>query len=291
MALAHARHPPDWAHYRTVEGGFLFDRQALYEAYLVANGADPAAADLADRAAAARLAAPRGKAVNRAEIERVLVPALEAGVESCAHGLPLGVDLALSEPTLLAPDLTVAPAWGELPAGREGALPLRLLAGPAMGSGKWPWTRAALPALRRLVRAGDRVADVGTGTGILGLYALRLGARRVDAVDTDPIAAAVARRNARANGLAERLRVRVGSAEALDDGYDLAVVSVLAVWEVAPVVEVTIARLRAGGLLIASPAHGAGECDQLEATLRELGLTTTEAFEADDWFVSAARRP
>ncbi|HEY3082341.1 MAG TPA: 50S ribosomal protein L11 methyltransferase [Chloroflexota bacterium] len=289
MTAGHGRHGPDWAHYRTVEGGFLFDRQALYEAHLVAGGADPALADLPDRAASARAAAPRGKSVNRAEIERVLVPLLDAGVASCPHGRPLGVDLALSEPTAVEPDLRVAPAWAEPAPTEEGAL--RLLAGPAMGSGRWPWTRAALRALRRLVRAGDRVADVGTGTGILGLYALRRGAGCVDGVDIDPIAAAVARWNARANGLAERMSVRVGSSEALDDGYNLAVVSVLAVWEVAPVVEGTIARLRSGGLLVASPAHGAGECDQLETALREMGLTALEAFEAEDWFVWAARRP
>jgi precorrin-6B methylase 2 len=288
MPHQHAGHPADWAHYRTVEGGFLFDRQALYEAYLVASGADPAAADLAERAAAARLAAPRGKDVNRAEVERVLVPALDADLERCPHGLPLGIDLALSQPTAVEPDLTVAPAWDDGPPGEAA---LRLLAGPAMGSGRWPWTRAALRALRRLVGAGDRVADVGTGTGVLGLYALRQGARCVDAVDTDPIAAAVARRNARANGLAGRLRVRVGSAEALDDGYDLAVVSLPAVWEVAPVVEATIARLRAGALLLASPAHGAAECAQLEAALRAMGLSPDGAFEAEDWFVLAARRP
>jgi ribosomal protein L11 methyltransferase len=289
MTPGHGRHGPDWAHLRTVEGGCLFDRQALHEASLVAAGADPAAPDLADRAAAARATAPRGRAVNRDEVERLLVPLLDGGVEGCPHGRPLGIDLALSEPCAVEPDLTVAPAWagsGPAPAGA-----LRLLAGPAMGSGRWPWTRAALRALRRLVRAGDRIADVGTGTGILGLYALRRGAERVDAVDTDPIAAAVARWNARANGLSAQLRARTGSSGQLADGYDLAVVSVMAVWEVPPVVEATIGRLRPGGRLVASPAHGAGECGQLETALRGLGLRALAAYEADDWFVWAARRP
>lgn len=194
----------------------------------------------------------------------------DRGVELCPHGRPLGLDLAM-------------------PAGA--ALGLDLLAGPAMGSGRPPWTRALLAAIERHLAPGATVADVGTGSGILGLYALRLGATRVDAVDLDPLAAAVARRNARRNGLADRFEARAGSTEALGEGYDVAIVSLGSVADLAAVLLDTARRLNPGGTLVASPAEGAAERDRLHAWLRKTGLSPVDEIEREGWFVPVARAP
>ncbi|MFV0258528.1 MAG: 50S ribosomal protein L11 methyltransferase, partial [Acidimicrobiales bacterium] len=67
--------------------------------------------------------------------------------------------------------------------------------GPAFGHGAHPTTRLASALVAGLTRPGDRVLDVGTGTGVLALVALAAGAGEVVAVVNDPAAAAVARRN------------------------------------------------------------------------------------------------
>jgi ribosomal protein L11 methyltransferase len=78
----------------------------------------------------------------------------------------------------------------------------------AFGSGEHPTTQLCLRAIERYTRAGTAVIDVGTGSGILAVAAARLGAARVVATDTDPVAVAAARDNARANRVASRVSVR-----------------------------------------------------------------------------------
>lgn len=273
MTTDHAGRPPSWARWPTMEGGFLFDRQALLEALLVVEGAAPNAPDLADRAAFRAAALPEDRAGLRRAYDVIVPRVLDSGTDRCPHDRPIGLDLALPH--------------GDA----DGAgLGFRLLAGPAMGSGRSPWTRAALAALSRAVKRGDRVADVGTGTGILALRAAALGAAIVDGVDNDPVAAAVGRWNARQNGAGESVRIVDGSVEALGQDYDLGIISISAIWDVAPVVRALVDRVRPGGRLIASPAQGLAECTMLEDALREHGIAPERCDEADGWYVWTGRR-
>ena len=119
------------------------------------------------------------------------------------------------------------PAWLEVPPEQAGRLVIRIDPGSAFGTGSHPTTRLCLEALEALAgertRAGRgadleglRVADLGCGSGILGLAALRLGAAGVAAADTDPLAERATRENALLNGLGPSgLAVTTGSAEAL----------------------------------------------------------------------------
>jgi ribosomal protein L11 methyltransferase len=109
--------------------------------------------------------------------------------------------------------LVVAPTRVRVPA-RAGRIVIRIDPGLAFGSGAHASTRLALRALLRRRDAfarGGSVLDIGTGSGILAIAAARLGARRVLARDIDPAAVAVARENARANGVARTVRVARGA--------------------------------------------------------------------------------
>lgn len=262
----------------------MVDRQALYEAYLVATLAahrdDPA---LPSRAADRQAAAPTEPRANLDELVVVAVAVLGAGLESCPHGQPIGIDLSLPHPIEPLPGLTIR---GDGAADGGG---LRLLVGPVWGAGSMPWTRALLEAVAGYVRAGDRVADVGAGSGILGLYAARLGARAVDAVDTDALAAIVTARNARVNGLSDRVRAYHGSTEMLTAAYDVGIVSLRHVTDLPPVLAATAARLRPGGTLIASPADGRDERLWLERLTRGLGVEPLDRIDRDGWSVSVGR--
>ena len=82
--------------------------------------------------------------------------------------------------------LVVAPTWREhTPAPQD--VVIRLDPGMAFGTGLHATTRLCMVALERLVQPGDRVLDVGTGSGILSIAAALLGASAVTAVDVDPI--------------------------------------------------------------------------------------------------------
>ncbi len=103
--------------------------------------------------------------------------------------------------------IVVKPSWETFPAG-PGDVVLTIDPGQAFGTGTHETTRMCLRLLEEVFEgAGDapmRVLDVGTGTGILGIAAARLGASFALGIDTDPKAAEVAAENAKGNGVADR---------------------------------------------------------------------------------------
>ena len=145
--------------------------------------------------------------------------------------------------------------------------------GLAFGSGGHAATQLAVEALEDVVRPGDCVLDVGTGTGILALVAARLGASAVDAVDIDPEAVRVARENVERNGLGDIVRVELGSVgpgQPFAGTYNVVVANNMARILIALAAGMTNA-VRAEGTLILS-----GMTEFREAEVRE-------AFEALGW--------
>jgi len=104
----------------------------------------------------------------------------------------------------------ITPTWDEQ-AAPPGRVVIELDPGMAFGSGLHPSTQLCLRVLEERLTPGTRVIDVGTGSGILAIAAAKLGAASVLAVDSDPIAVAVARGNAEHNGVASAVEVREGS--------------------------------------------------------------------------------
>jgi ribosomal protein L11 methyltransferase len=96
--------------------------------------------------------------------------------------------------------LTVAPSWAVDPVGSAGPIVV-LDPEMAFGSGEHGSTRVALALLERLVQCGDFVLDLGSGSGILALAAVKLGAARAIGIENDPDANVVAARNASRNGV------------------------------------------------------------------------------------------
>ena len=143
--------------------------------------------------------------------------------------------------------LLILPAWLELPPEYADRLVIRMDPGSAFGTGSHPTTRLCLEALEALAAerggvAGPdlgpiRVADLGCGSGILGIAALLQGAATVAASDTDSLAVRATTDNAAVSGFQDRLTVALGSVEALaellaGDPADLLLCNILA-----PVIE------------------------------------------------------
>lgn len=105
--------------------------------------------------------------------------------------------------------------------------------GMAFGTGLHPTTQKCLRALEQIVKPGDRVLDVGTGSGILSIAAIKLGAVAASGVDTDELAVKSAVSNAKQNDVGDKIQFWQGNLQSVTEyGWDIVVVNILA-----PVIE------------------------------------------------------
>jgi ribosomal protein L11 methyltransferase len=101
--------------------------------------------------------------------------------------------------------------------------------GMAFGTGLHPTTQSCLRALEEIVESGDRILDVGTGSGILAIAALKLGATTVVGVDTDELAVRTAVANATQNQVDDRFEVWQGDLSSVNEReFDVVLVNILA---------------------------------------------------------------
>ncbi|ACV63959.1 ribosomal protein L11 methyltransferase [Desulfofarcimen acetoxidans DSM 771] len=113
---------------------------------------------------------------------------------------------AYYKPVEVGRKLVVKPSWEDYQGSGE-RLIIELDPGMAFGSGTHATTVMCMELLEEYLRPGDRVIDVGTGSGILAVTAAKLGAGSVRAVDNDPVAVRVALENAELNGVTDKVEV------------------------------------------------------------------------------------
>ena len=165
--------------------------------------------------------------------------------------------------------------------------------GMAFGTGLHPTTRLCLAALEpladdgRLTGArngrltGARVLDVGCGSGILAIAALRLGAASALGVDTDPIAIESTDANARRNGLARRTRARVGSLPSGEPPFDVVLANLIA-GVLVPLAPALRREIIDGGTLVASGIFIDREAE-VRSAFEAAGLLVTDRLAEGDW--------
>jgi ribosomal protein L11 methyltransferase len=142
------------------------------------------------------------------------------------HVVPIEID---------GPDgLVVRPAW--LPPIVDGRTEIAIEPGASFGLGDHPTTQLCLSAVRTLTRPGIRVLDVGCGSGVLGIAALRCGAHHVTAIDVSAAAVEASWSNAVLNGVADRFEASLTPVADVEGTFDLVVANVLApvIVEMAP---------------------------------------------------------
>lgn len=154
-------------------------------------------------------------------------------------------------PIEIPPDLVVVPAWSEAPPPDDSRTAIIIDPGTTFGMGDHPTTRGCLQMLRSVIRPGDSVADIGCGSGILGVTALVLGARRAVGLDINPAAVEVSMQNARRNRVDHLWSVTESGTDSLEGHFDVVVANILA-----PVLVDLAAELRRlmapGGSLVIS---------------------------------------
>jgi ribosomal protein L11 methyltransferase len=185
--------------------------------------------------------------------------------------------------------LTVVPSWLEAPDGEGPTVVLD--PETAFGSGEHGSTRAALTLLERLVRPGDRVLDLGSGSGILAIAAVKLGAARAVGIENDAEANPVAWRNAARNAVGDAvdfLHGDAGDLAPLLGPADLVLSNILRTVNTS-LLPAIVSALRPDGLAIFSGMERQ-EADLFRPVLAAAGLVARDEVEDAGWWAVAAAR-
>ena len=175
--------------------------------------------------------------------------------------------------------LAVVPSWQEYDTAR---VKLLLDPGLAFGTGGHETTSLCLEALDELVQGGERMLDIGTGSGILAIAALKLGAASAEGVDIDPVAVRTAVENAALNQVEDRFSGLVGDLSDQASGtYQIITANIVAnaIISLSPAVPGLLAE---GGHFIASGIIDT-RADEVEEALRAAGLTVAARKEKRGW--------
>lgn len=200
------------------------------------------------------------------------------------------------QPIPIGEKLLIVPQWLS-PENPEHRIPVVLDPGMIFGTGAHASTQMCLRALEQAIHGGERVIDLGSGSGILSIAALLLGAQEATGVDIDPKAEDIARENAALNGLtAPKFRAVTGNVigdkammESLSEGgYDVVLANIVAD-VIIPLSAVVPHFLRPDGVFICSGILNT-RLPEVERAIEATGLTITQREMQEDWCRLTARR-
>lgn len=193
------------------------------------------------------------------------------------------------KPLIVAPDLVIQPSWWrgkKLP--KPGAVVVTIDPKTAFGSGHHPSTRLALVALGERVKPGHRILDYGCGSGILAIYAAKLGASEVLGIDNDPEAVVCAKENVVQNRVEKSVRVRTHPRTVKRGYYDIAVanIDIVTLTKLAPRI---IGALREGGVVIFSGILE-NQRSLMSKMWRQSGLRTLKVLREGEWIAPVGKK-
>lgn len=185
-------------------------------------------------------------------------------------------------------DIVIKPTWedtGDL----KGSMVVELDPGTAFGTGRHETTQLVIRQMRKVLKPGDKLLDLGCGSGILSIIGLKMGAGVLTATDIDALALEATRENMVVNKIAEdSYKLHLGNVledrtlqEQLAEGYDLVVANILAD-VIIPLADIVPKFLKKGGSFISSGIINMKEEAVKEAILAA-GLTIEEIEHQGDW--------
>lgn len=195
-------------------------------------------------------------------------------------------------------DILIKPTWEEIPKEHEDKLLIQIDPGTAFGTGMHETTQLCIRQMKKYVTPETRLLDVGTGSGILGITALKLGAREVFGTDLDENAIVAVGENLEANGIGEE-RFTVVQGNIIDDKeiqdkagyecYDVAVANILADVIILLQKEIPV-HIKKGGIFITSGIINMKEQAVREAFAANDSFEVLEVTYQGEWVSVTARR-
>ena len=191
-------------------------------------------------------------------------------------------------PELVTRQLRIFPAWEPIPPSPAGHL-IRVDPGPAFGTGQHPTTRMCLEAMEKVGKPQPwSMADVGTGSGILSIYAAKLGAGQITGFDIDADAIRWAERNIDLNGLSGRISLTLQPIQRVERSFFLVVANLTlgTILELFP----HLSRLtEPGGYLVLSGLLR-DQASRASAQLDKHGLQEENVLHREEWTCVVSRR-
>ncbi len=193
----------------------------------------------------------------------------------------------------ILPHLVIQPSW-ETFTPTAGDIVLRLDPGSAFGTGTHETTQLVLYLLDEIMKGTQhfpcKMIDVGTGSGILAIYAAKLGVKDIVAIDNDPQAVAVSRQNVQDNGVEQTVRCSVQPLSDFEkETFDFITANILA-----PVLQEMMAQfkqmLSSDGTLILSGINRQ-QVGDMAASIRRHGLKLQRVLQKGDWVALVCQRP
>jgi ribosomal protein L11 methyltransferase len=255
----------------------------------------------ADRlmAAGAFAVEERAAAEERAELRAVLAGSVEEsmvriGALPTTWSLhvervddePLDTWREFAEPITIGDDLVLRPAWLD-PIGKHGVTEVAIEPGATFGLGDHPTTRLSAAAVWRCAGDGDRVLDVGCGSGVLAIVAALAGAREVTAIDVAPPAPEVVAANAARNGVSDVISASNRALADVDASFDLVAANILAPTLVALAGDLRRVTADSGVLIVSGVL--AGRHDHVLEALRPMRVVRTDVLAR--WAAVELRHP
>lgn len=186
--------------------------------------------------------------------------------------------------------VTIVPAWESYEA-KEGEVVIKMDPGMAFGTGTHETTRLVMRIMQDEIKGGERVLDVGTGSGILSICASKLGAASCNAYDIDPVAVKVAKENAERDGCTN---ITVGVSDLLrgvdlsGGKYDFCVANIVADIIIRMMPDIG-AYLKDGAPLILSGIISE-RADDVRASVAANGFTLVREERENDWLALMVRK-
>ena len=194
-------------------------------------------------------------------------------------------------------DILIKPSWEEVQPEDRDKLLIQIDPGTAFGTGMHETTQLCIRQLRKYLTPETVLLDVGTGSGILSIISLKLGAKHAVGTDLDPCALEAVKENMEVNGIDpasfEMLIGNIISEKEVQDQvgygcYDIVVANILAEVLV-PLTPVILSQLKPGGIYITSGIIDDKE-DLVVKTVKDCGLTVLEVTHQGEWVSVTARK-
>ncbi len=179
--------------------------------------------------------------------------------------------------------ITVVPAWEEYTE-RDGEIIVRMDPGMAFGTGTHETTRLVIRLMQDIIKGGERVLDVGTGSGILSICASKLGAGSCNAYDIDPVAVKVARDNVQSDGCTN-IKVDVSdllkSVSLAEGKYDFCVANIVADIIIRMLPDINKYLKTASPLILSGIIMD--RADEVREAIKKEGFTIEKELVENDW--------
>jgi ribosomal protein L11 methyltransferase len=190
------------------------------------------------------------------------------------------------KPFAIVPGLVISPTWEEYRA-QPGELLIEIDPGMAFGTGHHATTSLSLKCIKEVLESSDtdqRLLDVGTGTGILGIAAALFGAVEVLGIDNDPEAVSAAKENVARNRLQKSMQVSLAPLSTLEVSYDVVVANII--HDVLVELSADLIRLTTtGGVLILSGILIGEQVESVVSLFTEAGFSLKKEEVSGEWVV------